>query len=208
MAKSPNEPSDRSRRLADLLARVKLGDRAAFGEMYDMTSSLLLGMVLKIQRNRAVAEEVLQEVYVNIWRAAASFDASMSQPMTWLASIARNRAIDSLRRAQTQPHTVSTSVQGSDDDDERDAMQDFAAEGGDPLELLGQAADRLELKRCMGGLTSEQQQSLALAFYQGLSHAEVAEHLHQPLGTVKSWVRRALQSLKNCLSRAAQQQAA
>jgi RNA polymerase sigma factor (sigma-70 family) len=207
MAKAPNEPSDRSRRLADLLARVKLGDRAAFGEMYDMTSSLLLGMVLKIQRNRAVAEEVLQEVYVNIWRAAASFDAGMSQPMTWLASIARNRAIDSLRRAQTQPHTVSTSVQGADDDDEHDLMQDFAAEGGDPLELLGQAAERLELHRCMGGLTSEQKQSLALAFYQGLSHAEVAEHLHQPLGTVKSWVRRALQSLKNCLARAAQQAA-
>jgi RNA polymerase sigma factor (sigma-70 family) len=207
MAKALNEPSDRSRRLADLLAGVKLGDRAAFGEMYDMTSSLLLGMVLKIQRNRAVAEEVLQEVYVNVWRAAASFDAAMSQPMTWLASIARNRAIDSLRRAQTQPRTVSTSVQGADDDDEHDLMQDFAAEGGDPLELLGQAAERLELDRCMGSLTSEQKQSLALAFYQGLSHAEVAEHLHQPLGTVKSWVRRALQSLKNCLSRAAQQAA-
>jgi RNA polymerase sigma factor (sigma-70 family) len=207
MAKAPNEPSDRSRRLADLLARVKLGDRAAFGEMYDMTSSLLLGMVLKVQHNRAVAEEVLQEVYVNIWRAAASFDSSMSQPMTWLASIARNRAIDSLRRAQTQPHTVSTAVQGADGDEEHDLMQDFAAEGGDPLELLGQAAERLELDRCMRTLTSEQKQSLALAFYQGLSHAEVAEHLHQPLGTVKSWVRRALQSLKNCLSRAAQQAA-
>jgi RNA polymerase sigma factor (sigma-70 family) len=207
MAKAPNEPSDRSRRLADLLARVKLGDRAAFGEMYDMTSSPLLGIVLKVQRNRAVAEEVLQEVYVNIWRAAASFDASMSQPMTWLASIARNRAIDSLRRAQTQPHTVSTAVQGTDDDEEHDLMQDFAAEGGDPLELLGQAAEQLELDRCMRSLTSEQKQSLALAFYQGLSHAEVAEHLQQPLGTVKSWVRRALQSLKSCLSRAAQQTA-
>jgi RNA polymerase sigma-70 factor (ECF subfamily) len=198
------DPTERSQRLAQLMSRVALGDRKAFAQLYDETSGFLLGMVLKIQRDRALAEEVLQEVYVNVWRASASFNASMSQPMTWLGSIARNRAIDSLRRAQSQPDTVSTSVRIGEDDEEHDMLQDLAGEGGDPLEMLGQASERLALDRCMKALTSEQKQSLALAFYQGLSHAEVAEHLRQPLGTVKSWVRRALQSLKSCLSRAAQ----
>ncbi len=198
------EPHDRSHRLAQLIARVALGDRVAFASLYDQTSSFLLGMVLKVQHDRALAEDVLQEVYVNIWRSCSSFDTSKSQPMTWLGSVARNRAIDSLRRAQAQPATVSASQHPGDDDEDHDLLQDIAAEGGDPLEMLGQASDRLALDRCMKGLTSEQKQSLALAFYQGLSHAEVADHLRQPLGTVKSWVRRALQSLKTCLTRAAQ----
>jgi len=196
-----DETSERSRKLADLMSRVALGNRHAFAELYDLTSGFLLGTVLKVQRDRAVAEEVLQEVYVNVWRSAGRFDVAMSQPMTWLASVARNRAIDSLRRASSQPDTVSTSV--GEGDDERDLLQEFAAERGDPLEMLGAASERMALERCMKGLTSEQKQSLALAFYQGLSHAEVAEHLRQPLGTVKSWVRRALQSLKECLTRAA-----
>ncbi len=199
------DPTERSRLLAQLMSRIALGDRRAFAELYDLTSAFLLGMVLKVQHDRAVAEEVLQEVYVNIWRASSSFDATMSQPMTWLGSVARNRAIDSLRRSQTQPVTVSRFVRHADDDEvDHDLLQDMAAAGSDPLDMLGQASERLALNQCMEALTSEQKQSLALAFYQGLSHAEVAEHLCQPLGTVKSWVRRALQTLKNCLSRAAQ----
>lgn len=144
---------------------------------------------------------MLQEVYVNVWRAAQSFDAALSQPLTWLTSIARNRAIDSLRRRQTEPRTVSTTTAGLGDDDEHDMLQDFASDDAGPLELLGRASYARAIQSCMGGLSGEQQQSLALAFYQGLSHAEVAEHLKQPLGSVKSWVRRGLLALKACLER-------
>jgi RNA polymerase sigma factor (sigma-70 family) len=191
---------ERSRELASLLARVALGDRAAFGRLYRQTSSHLLGVVLRIQRDRAQAEDVLQEVYVNVWRAAQSFDGTRSQPMTWLTSIARNRAIDTLRRHRTEPATVSTSVTGADDDD-YDMLQNFASDAPGPTDLLQQASEARALRQCLGGLSGEQQQCVALAFYQGLSHAEVAAHLQQPLGTVKSWVRRGLIALKSCLER-------
>jgi len=192
--------SSRSRELGALLSRVALGDRAAFGALYQATSAHLLGVVLRIQKDRAQAEDVLQEVYVNVWRAAQGFDASLSQPMTWLTSIARHRAIDSLRRRQSEPTTVSTSV--GIEDDEHDMLRDFASTDAGPLDALLQAGDAHALRGCLGSLTGEQQQSIALAFYRGLSHAEVAEHLRQPLGTVKSWVRRGLLALKSCLERA------
>ena len=195
--------SESSRELAALLSRVALGDRAAFAALYRHSSAHLLGVVLRIQKDRAQAEDVLQEVYVNVWRAAQGFDASLSQPLTWLTSIARNRAIDSLRRRQTEPRTVSTATGSFEDDDEHDMLHDLASPDTGPLDLLGQASDARALRGCMTALSGEQQQSLALAFYQGLSHAEIAEHLRQPLGTVKSWVRRALQALKACLEQAA-----
>src|SRR5437763_16304157 len=97
------EWSERSVDLARLLGRAGLGDRAAFATLYERTSAHLFAVVLRINRDRAQAEDILQEVYVNVWRAANSFDAAQSQPLTWLTSIARNRAIDSLRRQQTQP---------------------------------------------------------------------------------------------------------
>jgi RNA polymerase sigma factor (sigma-70 family) len=167
----------RSRELSQLLARAGLGDRMAFASLYERTSGHLLAVVLRIQRDRAQAEDLLQEVYVSVWKAASSFDAARSQPLTWLTSIARNRAIDSLRRASAQPRLESSS---RDDDD-----------------------DRPELGHCMEQLSPPQRQSVALAFFDGLSHAEVAEHLREPLGTVKSWVRRALHTLKSCLERGA-----
>ena len=198
----PTEWTDRSHELAALLSRVGLGDRAAFATLYKQTAAHLMGVVVRINRDRAQAEDVLQEVYVNVWRAAGRFDAAMSQPMTWLTSVARNRAIDSLRRRQTEPQTVSTTL-GTDDDPD-DMLQYQASDAPGPLELLARAGEAHALTACLGELSGEQQQSLALAFYQGLSHAEVAAHLRQPLGTVKSWLRRGLQALKTCLERAAQ----
>jgi RNA polymerase sigma factor (sigma-70 family) len=194
------EWSDRSNELALLLGRAGLGDRAAFATLYQRSSPHLFAVILRINRDRAQAEDILQEVYVNVWRAAAGFDAAQSQPMTWLTSIARNRAIDSLRRASAQPRLDSGHAL---DDEDNDVYDETADEAPGPLELLSQAADARQLQHCMHALSAPQRQSLALAYYDGLSHAEVADKMAQPLGTVKSWVRRALLALKSCLEQAA-----
>ncbi|MFL6664355.1 MAG: sigma-70 family RNA polymerase sigma factor [Rhizobacter sp.] len=193
--------SERSRDLSQLLARAGMGDRAAFATLYEKSSSHLFAVVLRICRDRAQAEDILQEVYVNVWRAASGFDAAQSQPLTWLTSIARNRAIDSLRRAQTQPQLQTASAA---DDEDSDVYDHTADDAPGPLDLLSRAADARALSQCMQDLSAPQRQSVALAFYDGLSHAEVADKMGQPLGTVKSWVRRALLSLKGCLERAVQ----
>jgi RNA polymerase sigma factor (sigma-70 family) len=190
--------------LADMLSRIALGDRVAFDTLYRHSSAHLLGVILRIQGNRAQAEDVLQEVYVNVWRAAQSFNPALSQASTWLVSIARHRAIDSLRRRQAQVQTVSTSVAGPEEDTDHDLLDHIADDGPGPEELLAQSAQAHELRLCMDQLSASQQHSLALAYYQGLSHAEVADQLGQPLGTVKSWVRRGLQALRACLERASQ----
>ncbi|MEP7302554.1 MAG: sigma-70 family RNA polymerase sigma factor [Caldimonas sp.] len=185
--------------LSRLLARAGLGDRAAFATLYERTSPHLLAVVLRIHRDRAQAEDILQEVYVNVWRAAQSFDAAQSQPLTWLTSIARNRAIDSLRRLQTQPKFQALGTAGGSDSEDEDVYDTVADAAPGPLDLLSRATDARAVTQCMDKLSALQRQSVALAFYQGLSHAEVAEQLRQPLGTVKSWVRRALMTLKACL---------
>ncbi|WP_331652866.1 sigma-70 family RNA polymerase sigma factor [Piscinibacter sp.] len=193
--------SERSRDLSQLLARAGTGDRAAFATLYERSSAHLFAVVLRICRDKAQAEDILQEVYVNVWRAASGFDAAQSQPLTWLTSIARNRAIDSLRRAQTQPQFQTSSISDDEDSDVYDATAD---DNPGPLELLSRAADARALSNCMQDLSAPQRQSVALAFYDGLSHAEVADKMGEPLGTVKSWVRRALMSLKACLERASE----
>lgn len=212
MTTAAQDWSERSRDLARLLARSGLGDRAAFASLYERTSGHLFAVVLRINRDQGQAEDILQEVFVKVWRAAQSFDAAQSQPLTWLTSIARNRAIDSLRRQQTQPQIQTfTSVDGGgpgpDASEDRDVYDTVADDAAGPLELLNQASEARELSRCMHVLNAQQRQCVALAFYDGLSHAEVAEQLRQPLGTVKSWVRRGLLALKSCLQSAVQRDA-
>ena len=208
MVKATADWSERSHDLSRLLARAGLGDRAAFATLYERTSSHLFAVVLRINRDRAQAEDILQEVYVNVWRAASSFDAAQSQPLTWLTSIARNRAIDSLRRQQTQPRmrVGGASADGVDSEDD-DVYETVADDAPGPLELLSRAADARSLAACIDQLSATQRQSLALAFFQGLSHGEVAEQMRQPLGTIKSWLRRSLVALKSCLDAALQRDA-
>ena len=209
MTPAAQDWSERSRDLSRLLSRAGLGDRAAFATLYDRASAHLFAVVLRINRDRAQAEDILQEVFVKVWRAAQTFDAAQSQPLTWLTSIARNHAIDSLRRQQTQPKVLSfTSIGGADvgtePPDDKDFYDTVVDDAAGPLELLSQAGEARALSQCMGALNAQQRQCVALAFYDGLSHAEVAEQLRQPLGTVKSWVRRGLLTLKSCLQSAVQ----
>lgn len=188
--------TDRSARLADLLARTALADQAAFAELYRVTSGQLYAIAVRIVRDQAAAEEILQDVYVSVWHHAGTYAASKSQPLTWLTSIARNRCLDQLRKRELD--TVSMT---REDDDERDADMDFAAEGPTPMDMLLSGADRRSVRECVDDLEGGQKQAIALAFYQGLTHAELAAQLKQPLGTIKSWVRRGLERLRQCLDR-------
>jgi RNA polymerase sigma-70 factor, ECF subfamily len=193
VAESGKSP-ERNVRVAALMARVALGDQAAFAELYAQTSSHLYGVAVRILKDGALAEEVLQEAFVSVWHHAGSYDAAKSQPSTWLAAVVRNRCLDLMRRRELDTVTMTT-----DDDDGRE----FDLPSGDPtpVEMLLAGADARAVRDCVDALDAGPKQAIALAFYQGLSHAELADHLRQPLGTVKSWVRRALERLKGCLDR-------
>ena len=188
MTLDPDQRQRRSARIADLLARTALSDQQAFAELYRLTSPHLYAVALRILRVSGAAEEVLQESYVNIWHHAGSYVAAKSQPLTWMTSIVRNRCLDQMRRREVDTVTI---------DDEEQGM--LADDRPSPIDMLLSSADALAVKSCVERLEAGQKQAIALAFYQGLSHSELASHLRQPLGTVKSWVRRGLERLKACL---------
>ncbi len=194
MADAP-QSSEKSTRLAALLAKVALGDQAAFADLYRQTSSHLYGVAVRILREGSTAEEVLQESFVSVWHHAGSYEAAKSQPLTWLSSIVRNRCLDQLRRRELDTVTMT-----SDDDDGKEF--DLPSGEPTPVEMLLAGAEAQSVRDCVDALDAGPKQAIALAFYQGLSHAELADHMRQPLGTVKSWVRRGLERLKNCLDRA------
>jgi RNA polymerase sigma factor (sigma-70 family) len=191
MASDPAKQLERNARLMELLARTALKDQQAFAELYRAASPHLFAVALRILREASAAEEVLQESFVNIWHHAASYVAAKSQPLTWLTSIVRNRCLDQLRRREVDTVTM---------DDEEEGVT-IAAQGPTPLELLLAGADALAVKECVDALEPAQKQAIALAFFQGLSHSELARHMREPLGTVKSWVRRGLERLRSCLDR-------
>ena len=174
--------------LAALLAQAGLGNRAAFADLYEATKSKLFAVALRIVRERHIAEEVLQDSFVNIWNNATKYAVAQSAPMTWMTAIVRNRSLDIVRRPFAE-------VQDEDDffatnmEDERPG----------PDEQLVARRDQAKIEHCMKGLEGEQQQTISLAFFQGLSHSEVASHLGRPLGTVKTHIRRGLLKLKGCL---------
>lgn len=181
-----NRPSLRPD-LAQCLLRVAAGDRAAFSQLYDETVGQLYGLALGICRRRSLADDVLQEAYVRVWRHAHRFDPTRGEPMAWLATIVRRLAIDALRRAGTESQIepeVETEVPDPDED---------------PLGQTIRARDASVIRRCLGELEPRQRECILLGYYKGYSHSEIGARLGLPLGTVKSHVRRGLQRLKRCI---------
>ena len=183
----PETPA--AEQLADLLARCALRDQRAFATLYQFSSAKLFAVAVRITRRRDWAEEVLQEAFVNIWNHAAGYNSTKSAPMTWMTAIVRNRALDWLRR----PREVEI------DEEHEELMASIADESPGPEELLRRSLEAGKLARCMKTLTEEQQRSITLAFFYGLSHGELAGQMRKPLGTVKTWIRRGLDRLKGCL---------
>ncbi len=174
--------------LADLLARCAVGDRRAFSTLYDSTKSKLFAVSLRIVRERHIAEEVLQESFVSIWNNAGRYAVAKSAPMTWMTAIVRNRSLDIVRRPL---------VEISDEEDFFALNMEDPTPG--PADALAMRRDQVSIERCMKGLDRDQLQTISLAFFHGLSHSEVADHLGRPLGTVKTHIRRGLMKLKGCL---------
>ena len=172
--------------LDQLLSQCALGDREAFRALYEATAAKLFAVALRILRREDWAEEVLQECYVSVWRHAREYSAARAAPMTWMTSIVRNRCLDWLRRPNPEPLAD-------------EALEALESPNPGPLARLEEGRDSAALARCLRGLDARQRQAIALAFFDGLSHAELAKHLREPLGTVKTWVRRGLARLRSCL---------
>ena len=178
-----------AQRLAGLLARTALADRAAFAELYEATKAKLFGVSLRIVRERPLAEEALQDSFVRIWNHAGEYAVTKSAPLTWMAAIVRNRSLDIVRRSREEP------------DIDESLTNALADERAAPARQAQERADAHSIRDCLGELEGDQRQTIALAFYHGLSHSELAQHLRRPIGTVKTHIRRGLMRLKDCLAR-------
>jgi len=197
MAASTAESEDRNRRLTDLLHATAQGRQAAFQELYRLVSPQLFAVLLRILKRRDLAEEALQDALLSVWRNAASYTAEKGAPMTWLLSICRYRALDSLRRRRRE---VSLGPILDQAEDGQDALSGLAGETAE-TNFLSKAEERA-LEDCMQRLNDGQRRSIRLAYVDGCTHEEIAASLKSPVGTVKSWVRRGLESLKRCLEAA------
>jgi RNA polymerase sigma-70 factor, ECF subfamily len=174
--------------IAAALARIPDGDRAALQTVYRLTSAKLFGVTLRILGERSEAEDVLQEVYVTVWRKAGDFDPARASPMTWLIAIARNRSIDRLRASR-----VSRRMEPLD------AATDLADAAPLADRALEDAQSQARLHGCLDSLADHERTALRGAFFDGNTYDELAERMKVPLGTMKSWIRRAMMKLKNCL---------
>lgn len=179
----PAEDEDLTR----MLQAAGRGDRRAFKALYDRTSPLLFGIVLRILRNRAMAEEVLQDAYLRIWRNAAAFSADSGAPLGWMAAIARNRAIDVVRQRRE--------VLVEPDEDGRDWLEsipDPRADGPGFVALR-------QLGHCLGLLEDSHRRCVLLAYYEGWSREELAARFDRPVNTIKTWLHRGLAALRGCM---------
>lgn len=173
--------------LADLLACCARREPAALRRLYQLTAPRLFAVAVRILKLSHRAEEALQDGFIRIWEHAAEYRPERGAPMAWLASIVRHRALD-LRRRDTAMTTVHPA-----------SFDDFADDSPGPAQQVQLAADARALHDCLETLDHKQQHAIRLAFFDGMTHAELAAHLDEQLGTVKSWVRRGLERLKRCL---------
>jgi RNA polymerase sigma factor (sigma-70 family) len=186
-----NAEASRSQ-LAAALVRVAAGDRTALRMVYQDTSAKLFGVVLRILSDRGEAEDVLQDVFVTVWRKAGSFDPVKASPITWLVTIARNRAIDRLRAGGGRRRTES--IEAADD------VSDPAPAAEERLEQAQEEhRQRQRLARCLEELEARHAAAIRAAFLDGAAYDELARRMDVPLGTMKSWIRRGLLKLRTCL---------
>lgn len=183
----PDLMSQSTHHLAELLGRVATGDRVAFSEVYRATSAKLLGIIKRILTRRDIAEEILQDVYVTVWERAGDFDPKRASPITWLATIARNRALDCVRRRQM------LSIEDTP------AALDAPTDDPHPLDGLELSDDLARLWRCIDGLEAERRDIVILAYIEGASREELGRRFGHPVPTIKTWLHRSLKQLRDCL---------
>jgi RNA polymerase sigma factor (sigma-70 family) len=188
-ASAPDRVEQRAQ-LCAALRGVALGREAALADLYDRTSAKLFGICLRILGDRGEAEDALQEAFISVWNRAGSFDPDRSSPVTWLATIARNRAIDRIRSSGRRRPASSLDVAAE--------VPDAAADAFSRLEA---GEERGRLSGCMDELEQRHSDAIRTAFFDGLSYSELAERNGVPLGTMKSWIRRSLIKLRECLER-------
>jgi RNA polymerase sigma factor (sigma-70 family) len=175
-------------RLRLLMSRVAAGDSKAFRSLYDETSSKLFGCALRILHKPELAEDVLQESFVRVWRSACDYRSSLSAPMTWMTTIVRNKALDALRSEHCSPEIDF-------DDFDKNILNTLIDWAATPLEALEASRNNRLLESCLVELDSAHRQVVYMAFFNDFSHSEIAHELALPLGTVKTWIRRSLEKL-------------
>ena len=179
-----------------LLSRVALRDAVALESLYRKATARLLAVASRVVQDRALAEDVLQEVFLTVWNQSAQRAPGQSLTLAWLCVVTRNRAIDMLRRKKPEQPLV-----WHDDMAKRKCMT--SGRRSSPLDQLLAHEDGQRLGHCLGALEQEPRQAVMMAFFEGLTHPEIAERMRRPLGTVKAWTRRSLMRLKGCLELAA-----
>lgn len=177
-----------SSELAAILQQVARGDKAAFETLYRATSAKLYGIILRIVVSRSVADDLLQEVYVKAWQRSGDFNPGKASPITWLAAIARNRAIDEVRRKR--PEAL---------EDELDDVE-LASEDAHPLAPRERREELKALLACLDQLDEEKRKIVLLAYCRGLSRDDLAHRFTRPVPTIKTWLHRSLAQLKTCLA--------
>ncbi len=173
--------------IADLIARTALGDRAAFRALYGRTRAKLFGVTLRILKDRGEAEEALQEIYVKLWQRADRYSAGGYSPISWLVAVARNHALDRLRARRPVA-------------DDLDVALEVADSGPDPEAAAIGSCERARIEDCMRSLEVDRAQAVRGAYLDGLSYEELAARHDVPLNTMRTWLRRSLIKLRECLS--------
>lgn len=180
-------------RLHAALARIAAQDRSGLRELYELTEGPLLALASRVLRDAALAEDVVQEVFVGVWRRAAELPELTSHPMAWLVASVRNRSIDLLRKQRPE-----VSLHWQDDDGEEHQFEVADESPTPPEQIAARQADH-QLTDCLEQLEPEPRRAVTMAYFEGLTHAELADRLARPLGTVKAWVRRSLDRLRLCM---------